>query len=104
MSPESPYPYLVVRYMACVYRRRPVWFGIGLSQSPEALIVPGPTPADRSRLTPAQRDAVVEAASKACIESGFRHCVVFGRQDAVYVELDGSRSSLDAPPSGGVQI
>lgn len=101
-SPDLLYPYVVVRWMACVYRRQPVWFGLGPDESREVLVVPGPTPSDRANLSPAQREAVIEAAATACQRSAFRQCVVFAPSDAVYVEPDGSRSSEHPPPSGGV--
>ena len=98
------HPYVVVRFMACVYARRSVWFGVGLQVEGHDLVVPAPPPADPWHLTPHEREAVIEAALVATVITGFRRCVVFGAGDVVYAEPDGGRVASDTPPSGGVGV
>jgi len=98
---NSEYPYAVDRLMACVYRRLPLAFGLGLSTPYDALRVSFAAPL--GALSQAHRDAAIEAAALRSIESRRRMCVVFGPDDAVYVEPDGSRS-VAPPPGGGLSI
>lgn len=106
MIPEDRpvYPHVVIRFMACVYARRSVWFGVGLEERGHDLIVPTPAPANPWALTQVERDAVVDAALVATVLTRFRHCVVFGPGDVVYVEPDGSRKASDTPPSRGLAV
>lgn len=100
---ETVHPYVVVRFMACIYARRSVWFGVGLPERGHDLVVPIPPPRG-PELTPQERRAVIDAALAATVDTGFRRCVVFGPGDAVYVEPDGRAWSSDQPPSGGVAV
>ena len=104
MSPAKPvHPHVVVRFMACVYAPRSVWFGVGLPPRGHDLIVPIPPPSG-PELTAWERQAVIEAALAATVDTGFRRCVVFGPGDVVYVEPDGRAVPSDQPPSGGVSV
>ncbi len=98
------HPHVVIRFMACVYARRSVWFGGGLEERGHDLVVPTPAPVDPWNLTQAEREAVLDAALAATVLTGHRRCVVFGPGDVVYVEPDGSRKASDTPPSGGLAL
>ena len=101
--PHTVYPYVVVRFMACVYARRSVWFGVGLEERGHDLVVPIAAPSG-PELSEVERQAVIDAALLATVTTGFRRCVVFGDGDVVYVEPDGQVNASDEAPSGGVGV
>jgi hypothetical protein len=104
MSDPNPsrYPYLTVRFMACVYLRRELVFGGVEAKNPGDVEVDIDPPADPLHLTPGERAAVLNAALRECVRTRWRRCVRFGPEDWVYVEPDGSTDSTSPPPSGGL--
>ncbi len=108
-SPHVPtYPHIVVRWVATVYAHRDVHFAPPPEHDPEHpdfdLYVDLPEPADRRCLNPGERAAIVNVALHRPLYARFRRCVVFGPDDVVYVEPDGSTDTGVRPPSGGLRL
>jgi hypothetical protein len=98
---ELSLPYVVVRFMSCIYGSRAIRFGGGVCDPNHTQYVPGPEPADRSDLTDEERDRVLRAAWREVRATGFRRCVVFSKDDRVYVEKEGP-VGIAPMPSGGI--
>jgi hypothetical protein len=101
----SPYPYVVIRYMATIYERRRVVFS-SISKVSEAKVfhVQWHSKINWSKpMPPSALDELIEAVKKASRSSGFRMCVVLSENDAFYVEPNGQISRQSQAPSGGIE-
>ena len=100
-SPDEFVPRCVIRYMSALYGRVPYVF----RDEPEAsctifVDMERPTgPLDAS-----MRQKFIDATLQTVCRSGFRMCVVFGPEDAVFCERDGTTVASNEPPSGGVRM
>ena len=104
------YPRITVRYLPAVYAQ----FGVKFVESKDAaskldtvedafvVVYPRPYTVDE-QLTPEARKALVEVVQCASQKTKHRMCVVFGEQDCVFVEPDGTAKLSTEPPSGGIQ-
>ena len=102
-SSDPSFPHVVVRFMSCVYGRRPIRFGGWPLSNAGALSVPGPQPLDPDNLTAEERDRVLQAAWREAKATGRRHCVVFRAGETVYVEAEGVVGAGPAP-AGGISV
>ena len=110
MEGLDAYPHVVVRYMATVYAQ----FGVKFVESGEeaskldtvedafVVVYPRPYTVDE-QLTPEARKALVEVVQCASQKTNHRMCVVFGEQDCVFVEPNGTAKTSIEPPSGRIQ-
>ena len=94
---SDTYPYLVLRLIPAAYAFQPVTF---IDEPP----VPSELRVAQRRNSPAAREAVLQAATVRVVKLGLRVCVVFGPENCVFIELDGSRSTSTKRPSGGVRL
>lgn len=74
---EKKYPYIVVRIFSAVYKR------IDYPSS-------------------STKEFLIQEALRITQEKKFRACVVWGPQESIYVELDGSVNVKEEAPSGGI--
>jgi hypothetical protein len=108
LQAPGSYPRLVIRIYSAVYSRVPI--DLKCAQPAEAKIAssratlchPGIDP-KTGTLDPAARQFLADAVLTAVRRTGFRMCLVFGEQDALFIEKDGSMSPSNEPPSGGLQ-
>lgn len=102
---QGAQPFVVIRWMACAYDQRQVWFGGDGLEDPRRLAIvvrdPGGEGAEREVK---RRDALLAKLRELTAQTGRRMCAVFGRKDAVYVELDGTMTTPGEVPSGGVDL
>lgn len=101
---ESEYPYIIVRLMPAIYSRRSILFEADAC-SDKDLVIPDNQPYDKSgKLTKEARDEVISATLQAVKRTGFRMCAVFGKNDCVYCEPDGSTEKSGDCPNGTTLI
>src|SRR5947207_15521717 len=88
---QGDHPFVIIRWMACAYDQRPVWFGPEWLVDPRRLAIvvrdPGGEGVDREAK---RREALLAKLRELTARTGRRMCAVFGREDAVVVEPDGS--------------
>ena len=99
------FPYVVVRFAACAYGKARVEYvpGIPMPRTEGTIMqVPEPTAYSPERLAPARRAALIDALLGFTARSRIRMCAVFGPNDAVYVEPNGTVKESNERPSGGV--
>ncbi len=104
------YPRITVRYLPAVYGTFAVKFvasedaAAKLGEVKDAFVLLCPKPFTASeQLTPEARKALVEVVQCASQKTRHRMCVVFGEQDCIFVEPDGTAKLSAEPPSGGIQ-
>jgi hypothetical protein len=108
LQAPGSYPRLVIRIYSAIYSRVPI--DLKCAQPAEAKIAssraslchPGVDP-ETSALDPDARKFLADAVLTAVRRTGFRMCLVFGAQDALFIEKDGSMNPSNDPPSGGLQ-
>ena len=101
---SNPFPYVVERLMAAVYRRREVFF---TNRRPPGytgsdFFINEPEAFTDGRLTPAAREKAIESVSRAAGKVNRRMCVVFAADEAVYCEPNGTYKESTEIPSGGL--
>ena len=103
---EETYPYLVIRPMATVYSRRTIEFveyETGTPANPDAYItVRCAEPFNEGRLTRQARAALIEAVKHKANERRIPMCIVFGKNELIYVNPDGTTKPSVEAPSGGL--
>lgn len=114
MGSEMVYPYVVIRWMATVYCRRPfVYLDETASDSEAAFRSDRPNfPIkyggslfdENGKLVREAREALIAQVMIAVKASRFRMCIVEGPGQAIYIEPDGSVIFNRTAPSGGIQI
>ena len=102
----DPYPYVVIRWMSGVYGRREVRFVIErpVAESSHGILVHDSKPFVRGELSHRARHHLIEKVTALCRESRFRMCIVFAPNECVYCEPDGTSSSSNEVPSGGIRV
>jgi hypothetical protein len=108
LQAPGSYPRLVIRIYSAVYSRVPI--DLKCAQPAEAKIAssraslchPGIDP-ETGALDTDARQFLADAVLAAVRRTGFRMCLVFGEQDALFIEKDGSMNPSNDPPSGGLQ-
>jgi hypothetical protein len=100
---SAGFPRILIRYQACVYGSLPVFF-IDRGSPPSSALrgvwveVHGGAGAESTE----QRRAFVALLLALAARTGWRMCAVFGPNDCVYVEPDGTIRASSEGPSGGV--
>ena len=96
----GPYPYVVTRHFPAVYTTKRVsWAEPG---EPGHAVIPCVDPYDGDgRLRDEARELVIAYAVERSAATEFKHCAVFGEDDAVYVEPDGTTTASTSPPRWG---
>lgn len=107
-SKEKCFPYLVIRYLAAVYRRKVIRLRAGepgfvshddFFEFAHPEVVP-----DINQLRPAVRDFVTAHLIEFTKSNRFRMCVVWSESDCTYIEPDGWLHNSSSIPAGGVVI
>lgn len=99
------FPYVVVRFAACAYGKAQVEYvpGIPMPRTEGTIVQIPERKADSPEgLAFARREALIDALLGFTARSRIRMCAVFGPNDAVYVEPDGTVKKSNERPSGGV--
>ena len=103
---EETYPYLVIRPMATVHSKRVIEFveqKTVTSAHPDAYVtVVCPEPFSGGNLTDQARDALIEAVKHKSNERRIPMCIVFGTNDLLYINPDGTTKPSTEAPSGGL--
>ena len=100
------FPYIVIRWMAAAYETRQVTFSPYATSSDESVIhIRTSEPVDLSKpLSGHLRQTLVNHVKTLVQESGLRMCIILSKNEALYVESDGSVTLSSEPPKGGIQI
>jgi hypothetical protein len=97
------FPYLVVRLIAAVYVNEKIHIGPWppVNRKPWWIVVVHPNPRENGRLRPEVRQAVIDQVIARCrAQKSFRMCIVFGKDEQVFVEPDGTfKVERDKVPS-----
>lgn len=108
MGPVCRFPYLVVRLIPTLYQHEKIFVGPTppKNATPRNIVVVHPDPWDGDRLRPEVRQEIIEKAIALCVRvKRFRMCVVFGEDDQVYVDPDGTTKEMsNAIPRAWIQI
>jgi hypothetical protein len=115
LKTPAKYPYVVIRWMAAVYSRKPVRF-VDPAASPtndddhsQAITVReshpfGPNPNPNGPLTVSAVAALIRTVKTLSRDSGQRMCVVLGPKYCIFIEPNGDAKPSDDPPSGGFLV
>src|SRR3712207_4987136 len=97
------YPYVVIRWVAAVYGRRPVSFASPLPGAEGYFLSPGYLDS-AGMITEEGRTELERLVLADVKDTRLRMCVVYGPKDCVFIEPDGSLKTSESPPSGGVRM
>lgn len=105
---SKDFPYVVIRFMAAVYGKRKVRFVRPGQREGERFTsmrveVAEPTPPGQP-ISAAERAALIERVREDVRAKRCRMCCVFGPNDSVYCEEDGSTRAHTEAPSGGARL
>lgn len=98
------YPYVAVRYGENSVKNYPIWF---IKKSDKELLRPDlknlvvaiPDETDEDEGADVPRALIIDSAKMHMMEQPHSLCVVFGEDDCVYLEHDGSVYESEVPPS-----
>ena len=103
---EETYPYLIIRPMATVYSKRTIAFVESETEIPHHsdayITVVCLEPFRDGNLTDQARAALIEAVKHKANERRIPMCIVFGTNDLLYINPDGTTKQSTEAPSGGV--
>ena len=105
-KPEETYPHLIIRPMATVYSKRVIAFVAQATATlthPDAYVtVKCAEPFNEGRLTDQARAALIEAVKHKANERRIPMCIVFGKNELLYINPDGTTKPSVEAPSGGL--
>jgi hypothetical protein len=97
------FPYLVIRLIAGFYTNEKIHIGPWppVNRKSGWIVVVHPDPWENGRLRPEVRQAVIDQVIARCrAQKAFRMCIVFGKDEQIYVEPDGTfKVERDKVPS-----
>lgn len=107
-NPIGQYPYLVIRFMSCVYQRESIEVRVGESAfqlGVKSSYIQHPAPyADDGSISADCRKLLLNEVLAAVIRTKHRMCVVWKHGVCSYVERDGRIDESGVAPSGGVVL
>ena len=106
LTRNERYPYVIIRWMAAVYgEKRIVFINEGESVYDDgSFIVADRCPIENSCLTSQCKERIIRLIQTLSKDTKLSMCLVLAEDQAVYIEPNGSITTSNNPPSGGIQL